>query len=105
MAPLDRALTSRPWVVLDSSGATATPAQDPARDADAQLLDAYSRSVSAAGSRRRPAGVDVRVEGQGARGRRQAGSGSGFAITPDGYVLTNSHVAGGAAKLEVTLPD
>jgi S1-C subfamily serine protease len=105
MAPLDRALTSRPWVVLDSSGATATPAQDPARDADAQLLDAYSRSVSAAVARVRPAVMHVRVEREGRRGRRQDGSGSGFAITPDGYVLTNSHVAGGAAKLEVTLPD
>src|SRR5258706_442044 len=93
MAPLDRVLTSRPWVVLDRSGAAATPAQDPARDADAQLLDAYSRSVSTA------------VEREGRRGRRQDGSGSGFAITPDGYVLTNSHVAGGASKLEVTLPD
>src|SRR6201987_4518172 len=105
MAPLDRALTSRPWVVHTSSGATATPAQDPARDADAQLLDAYSRSVSAAVARVRPAVVHVRVERESRRGRRQDGSGSGFAITPDGYVVTNSHVAGGAAKLEVTLPD
>ena len=98
MVPLDRALTSRPWVVLDSSGATATPAQDPARDADAQLLDAYSRAVSTAVARVRPAVMHVRVEREGRRGRRQDGSGSGFVITPDGYVLTNSHVAGGAAQ-------
>jgi S1-C subfamily serine protease len=92
-------------VVLDSSGAAATPSKDPAREADAQLLDAYSRSVSAAVARVRPAVLHVRVEREERRGRRHDGSGSGFAITPDGYVLTNSHVAGGAAKLEVTLPD
>jgi hypothetical protein len=33
------------------------------------------------------------------------GAGSGFLITPDGYLVTNSHVAGGASALEVTLPD
>ena len=35
----------------------------------------------------------------------QSGSGSGFNITPDGYMITNSHVASGASALEVTLPD
>ena len=39
-----------------------------------------------------------------ARGARE-GAGSGFLITPDGYLVTNSHVAGGASALEVTLPD
>ena len=105
MAPLDRVRTPRPWKVLDSSGAAATPFPDAPRGADVELLDAYSHAVSSAVARVRPAVVHVRVEREGRRGRRQDGSGSGFAITPDGYVVTNSHVAGGAASLEVTLPD
>jgi S1-C subfamily serine protease len=52
-----------------------------------------------------PAVAHVRVErAKAPRGARE-GSGSGFVITPDGYMVTNSHVAGGASALEVTLPD
>src|SRR5215472_3327982 len=105
MAPLDRVFTPRPWRVLDTSGAAASPAANASGDTDAQLLDAYSHAVSSAVARVRPAVMHVRVERAGRRGRRQDGSGSGFAITPDGYVVTNSHVAGGAASLEVTMPD
>ena len=36
---------------------------------------------------------------------KPAGSGSGFVITPDGYVLTNSHVVSKAGSFEVSLPD
>src|SRR5262245_38226951 len=78
------------------------PEPDPA--ADRELLDAYSRAVTAAVARVAPAVAHVRVErSKGARGRE--GAGSGFLITPDGYLVTNSHVASGAAALEVTLPD
>jgi S1-C subfamily serine protease len=77
--------------------------------ADAELLDAYSHAVTAAVARVAPAVTHVRVErragpNRGARGARE-GAGSGFLITPDGYLVTNSHVAGGASALEVTLPD
>ena len=37
--------------------------------------------------------------------QRRMSSGSGFLITPDGYILTNNHVVEGATKLEVTLDD
>lgn len=56
---------------------------------DAVLLDAYSRTVSAVVERAAPAVVAVSV----VSGKGRAGSGSGFLFTPDGYLLTNSHVA------------
>jgi S1-C subfamily serine protease len=56
-------------------------------------------------ARVRPSVVHIQVERPARRGRPQAGSGSGFIITPDGYLITNSHVASGASALQATLPD
>jgi S1-C subfamily serine protease len=78
-------------------------AATPPERADAELLDAYSLAVSGAVERVAPAVAHVRVTR--AKGARGEGSGSGFLITPDGYLVTNSHVATGASALEVTLPD
>ncbi len=66
------------------------------RHEDIALLDAYSRAIVDTLERTRAGVVSLRIEaGGGSRGR--GGSGSGFLITPDGYLLTNSHVveAGG----------
>ena len=68
---------------------------------DATLLDAYSRAVTGAVARVAPAVAHVHVR----KARGGEGAGSGFLITPDGYLVTNSHVASGASVLEVTLPD
>src|SRR5258706_14555519 len=65
------------------------------------LLDTYSSPVTAAVRRIRPAVVHISVS----HGSKPAGSGSGFVITPDGYVLTNSHVVSKAGALVVSLPD
>jgi S1-C subfamily serine protease len=46
----------------------------------------------------------VQVTKRRTRTQRE-GSGSGFLITPDGYLVTNSHVASQASAIEVTLPD
>ena len=68
---------------------------------DTALLDTYSAAVTAAVRKIRPAVVHIAVEREGA----PAGSGSGFVITPDGFVLTNSHVVAKATGFKVSLPD
>jgi S1-C subfamily serine protease len=75
---------------------------------DAQLLDAYSGAVIGALERAAPAVTYIEVTRRGTqRGERSAsrvqGSGSGFLFTPDGYLLTNSHVVDGADQIVVRL--
>ncbi len=75
---------------------------------DDELLDGYSLTVSGVVEKVRPAVVNIRVrQGERERGPTQekGGSGSGFIIAPDGFLLTNSHVVHAADKIEVTLAD
>jgi len=82
---------------------------------DEELLDAYSRAVTAAVERVGPCvvNIEVRPGAVEAERRREAppapgprgGSGSGFLFTPDGFVLTNSHVVHAAGRIDVTLSD
>jgi S1-C subfamily serine protease len=69
---------------------------------DDRLLDVFSRTMIEVAERVSPSVVrlDTRTEG----GRR-AGSGSGVIVSPDGLVLTNSHVVGSGRRVEATTPD
>lgn len=81
-------------------GPAPPPAPGTPGHGDAPLLDAYSRSVIAAVERVRAAVACVTVERRGG-----AGAGSGFAFTPDGFLLTNSHVVHRATRLRATFAD
>ena len=75
---------------------------------DDELLDGYSLTVSGVVEKAKPAVVNIRVrQGERERGPTQekGGSGSGFIIAPDGFLLTNSHVVHAADKIEVALAD
>ncbi len=96
-------LDHAPAFLLDEDRNESTTVPDGApHEGDVALLDAYSRTVADVVERVGPSVVRLDIRhGDGKRG----GSGSGVIVSPDGLILTNSHVVQGAKRAEVTTLD
>ena len=94
--------------LADYAGAVLQPSSG-IGGADAKLLDAYSQAVVDAAEKVSPsvAKIDVTqtTRSRSGESREHHGGGSGFVFTPDGLILTNSHVVHGATKIQVSLSD
>src|SRR5436190_20504544 len=84
-----------------SSNEGASSPHVPTQPDDAALLDVYSQAVVSAAETVSPSVVQILTF----RGEKASGSGSGFLISQDGLLLTNSHVVHGADKFEIVLSD
>src|ERR1700739_1293623 len=86
----------------DAAGDRPSPRADEAAQVDARaLLDAYSNAVIDVTDRVGPAVVRVKTGPKWRNPRERGGLGSGIVISPDGLVLTNSHVVGSSKEIRL----
>lgn len=93
---------------LSSDNSTDQPIHFP--NPDAELLDAYSRTVVGVSQSVSPSVVQIKVQKKAQRqasrrGQQPYGTGSGFIISSDGYIVTNSHVVSQSTQISVALQD
>lgn len=101
-------------IFASTAGAAPTDStRPPTFQSDAELLDAYSRTVTGVARRVSDAVTHIKVNRPKNQPRQPApqgqqqpfGTGSGFIISSDGFVVTNSHVVNGGEGIEVNLQD
>lgn len=99
------------FLATESAAGQIPSAARPAADHDDSLLDAYSQTVTRVARNTSDAVMHLKVQKpDNQRNKRPqpdngGGTGSGFIISSDGYVVTNSHVVHGATRIEASLPD
>lgn len=99
----------------DEAATVPASANRPSAQLDDYLLDTYSQTVSGVARQVSAAVVHLKVQKKETQQNKQRqspnapgqniGSGSGFVISTDGFIVTNSHVISGATHLEASLPD
>jgi S1-C subfamily serine protease len=100
-------------MAYDGNSVSDRRAPESGHASDDELLDAYSRAIISAAEKVSPSVVNIDVRqrprsqplGDPRRLPEARGSGSGFIFTPDGFIMTNSHVVHQASQIEVTLSD
>jgi S1-C subfamily serine protease len=94
---------------LDSSAISEGGGKAAQVETDERLLDVYSQTVVDVVKQVGPSVVHVHVRhgdtGRTQSARRSEGTGSGLVVTPDGHIVTNSHVVENAATVQISLPD
>ena len=107
-APLKNNAGRIDFLFNETPAGTSQPIRGETQPDDSELFDAYSGTVVSAVARVAPSvvNIDVKQRVSAPRGEREvSGNGSGFVITPDGFILTNSHVVHDASAITVNLSD
>jgi len=91
--------------ILDENHASQRKGHMHKVEKDQFLMDAYSQTVVSAAEKVNPAVVNIRVRKKGMVRFRSEAGGSGFIISPEGFIVTNCHVAERSEQIEVELQD